>query len=200
MLFSCQTLYGGSINAPSKNIAVISSTLIPGIISNAPAGCSISTASIPGIICCSSLISGNLSAGNCPIASAIFLTAFVTPLIAFTTLSFGVSCFVFFALILLFFFVICNICCNPKHSGKQKMGIIPKSGNKANCAHYAERPCKELVLPFVRKNNVGHFLYSFNYPFHFLILQSKQIIGGTTAHFANYYYPFRDNPFGRAVT
>ena len=76
------------------------------------------------------------------------------------------------------------------------MGIIPKSGNKANCAHYAERPCKELVLPFVRKNNVGHFLYSFNYPFHFLILQSKQIIGGTTAHFTNYYYPFRDNPFG----
>lgn len=79
------------------------------------------------------------------------------------------------------------------------MGIIPKSGNKANCAHYAERPCKELVLPFVRKNNVDHFLYSSNYPFHFLILQSKQIIGGTTAHFANYYYPFRNNPFGCPV-
>lgn len=51
-----------------------------------------------------------------------------------------------------------------------------------------------------KKTSTIFSIFSINFFFMVLILHSKQIIGGTTAHFANYYYPFRDNPFGRAVT
>lgn len=50
-----------------------------------------------------------------------------------------------------------------------------------------------------KKTSTIFSIFSINFFFMVLILHSKQIIGGTTAHFANYYYPFRNNPFGCPV-
>lgn len=51
-----------------------------------------------------------------------------------------------------------------------------------------------------KKTSTIFSIFSINFFFMVLILHAKQVIRRTIQHFAKNNDPFRDNPFGRAVT